>query len=160
MIPLVTLGDKSWYLSWVPRAKTGVKRKPLITPGAIDLHFHGAYGIDLMTADERELDLLSASLWNDAGVAAFCPTTLSSPSRELAAAVHRLGSWIRRGRHPGARPLGIHLEGPFVHAEACGAHPPESLRPLSFEELDELWKASRETLKIITLAPELLVEED
>jgi N-acetylglucosamine-6-phosphate deacetylase len=146
----------------VPRAKTAVKRKPagLLSPGAVDLHFHGAYGIDLMSAEERELDELSTSLWREAGVAAFCPTTLSSPREELAQAVSRLGAWIRRGRHPGARPLGIHLEGPFVHAEACGAHPPETLRPLSFDELDSLWEASRQTLKILTLAPELLVTDD
>jgi N-acetylglucosamine-6-phosphate deacetylase len=132
----------------------------MITDGAVDLHFHGAYGVDLMTAQEAELDLLSKMLWTEAGVSAFCPTTLSTARPELKEAVARLGAWIARGKHPGARPLGIHLEGPFIHPEACGAHPPGSVRPLEFTELEELWVASQETIKIVTFAPELLVEED
>jgi N-acetylglucosamine-6-phosphate deacetylase len=147
----------------VPRPKSDVKRKPpakLASPGAVDLHFHGAYGIDLMKADERDLDSLSVELWREAGVAAVCLTTLSAPPAELKEACARLGAWIRRGRYPGTRPLGIHLEGPFLHSDACGAHPKSCLRPLDFAELESLWEASEGTLKILTLAPELLVEED
>jgi N-acetylgalactosamine-6-phosphate deacetylase len=145
----------------VPRPKTDVKRKAkATTPGAVDLHFHGAYGIDLMTADERDLDLLSRDLWREAGVAAVCLTTLSAPAGDLKAAVARLGGWIRRGKFPGTHPLGVHLEGPFLHSEACGAHPPECLRAFDFAELEDLWQTSQHTLKILTIAPELIVEDD
>jgi N-acetylglucosamine-6-phosphate deacetylase len=147
----------------VPRAKTGVKPKAptrLSSLGAVDLHFHGAFGVDLMTAEEPELDALSRDLWLEAGVAAFCPTTLSAAPDDLLEAVTRLGRWIRRGKHPGSVPLGIHLEGPFIHAESCGAHPLGAIRPLDFEELERLWTASQKTLKILTLAPELILEED
>jgi N-acetylglucosamine-6-phosphate deacetylase len=72
--------------------------------------------------------------------------------------VSRLGKWIREKSEDktGAAPLGIHLEGPFLSSGACGAHPPSALRKLKWEELQELWIASQETLKIITLAPETL----
>lgn len=133
-----------------------MKRKPFAT-GLVDLHFHGAYGIDLMTASQAELTRLASRLAGD-GIAGFCPTTLSMPRRELHAAVERLGHWIRSVERDSriARPLGIHLEGPFVSPKACGAHPPRAIRTLDFDELEALWRASRERLKILTLAPEEL----
>lgn len=38
--------------------------------------------------------------------------------------------------------------------------PPEFIRALDFTELDVLWEASQKTLKIITLAPETLIDSD
>ena len=123
------------------------------TLGAVDIHFHGAFGIDLMSARPAQLQEVSERLWQQ-GVAAFCPTTLSAPPRELAESVEKLGRWIREDRFPGARPLGIHLEGPYLHPDACGAHPPDSIRKLNWRELNHLWSVSQGTLKILTLAPE------
>ncbi len=121
----------------------------------VDLHFHGAYGIDLMTASASELKTLSTRLGKD-GVAGFCATTLSAPRAELKAVVARLGQWIRQTEvdPDGAMPLGIHLEGPFIGPAACGAHPPDSIRPVDMAEIEELWEMSQHTLKIMTVAPE------
>lgn len=144
-------------------------KKPVSQPlllgsslGAVDLHFHGAFGIDLMTAKADELDDLARKLWCS-GVAAFCPTTLSDTPEALLETVTRLGAWIshqNRSRLPKvpqqALPLGIHLEGPFIHPEAKGAHPAQVIRPATSEELELLWQASHKTLRIITLAPETL----
>jgi len=134
----------------VPRPPKRVK-----SFGAIDLHFHGAFGIDLMTAKADELDSLSAEL-EKKGVAGFSATTLSASETELASAVTRLGAWIRSGTAPGARPLGIHLEGPFLNPDAAGAHPPGILRKLRMVEIEKLWRLSKETLHILTVAPETL----
>ena len=126
--------------------------------GLIDLHFHGAYGIDLMKAESPDLDRLAIRLLRS-GVAAFCPTTLSAAPEVLLEAVRRLGNWIRlvetRSGFQGAHPIGIHLEGPFIHPGACGAHPPGSVRRFDIKELDRLWEASSKTLRILTVAPEL-----
>src|SRR5690606_23732449 len=134
----------------VPRHTKRVK-----SYGAVDLHFHGAFGIDLMTAKPAELDDLSAELWKR-GVAAFSATTLSAPPSELETAVSRLGAWIRKNSAPGAKPLGIHLEGPFIHSDAAGAHSPGCIRRATLEELEKLWEVSKKTLQILTLAPETL----
>jgi N-acetylglucosamine-6-phosphate deacetylase len=111
-----------------------------------------------MTAKPSELDSLSAELAKK-GVAGFSATTLSASETDLAAAVTRLGAWIRSEAAPGARPLGIHLEGPFLNSEAAGAHPPGILRKLRMTEIEKLWTASRETLHILTVAPETLDDE-
>lgn len=123
--------------------------------GAIDLHFHGAFGVDLMSAEPKELDFLSNELWKK-GVAGFSATTLSAATEDLARTVQRLGAWIRSDSAPGAKPLGIHLEGPFINPEAAGAHPPGILRKLTMAELERLWELSQKTLQILTIAPETL----
>jgi N-acetylglucosamine-6-phosphate deacetylase len=153
----------------VPRRKTTVKGSALdlVSIGAIDLHFHGAFGIDLMTATPTELQSLERKLWKH-GIAGYCPTTLSTTPRELAQAVTRLGRWIRDRQHAkptrGAPiqtlPLGIHLEGPFINSVCCGAHPPSMIRPVSLRELDDLWEKSLHTLRILTIAPETLSPQE
>ncbi len=114
-----------------------------------------------MTADDADHDELSAALWKR-GLAGYCATTLSAGPEPLAKTVERLGRYIRskEGKYPGAHPLGIHLEGPFLSPHAAGAHPTEIIRPLTFTELEALWEKSRQTLKILTIAPETLSAED
>ncbi len=122
----------------------------------MDLHFHGAFGIDLMSADFKGLDKL-ASLLKKNGIHAFCPTTLSEKPQALLATVDRLGQWIKR-RHQDcaskAFPIGIHLEGPFISPRARGAHSPNTVRKVTIVELESLWLASHKTICLITLAPE------
>ena len=145
----------------MPRQPISVKNKlshRIKSLGLIDLHFHGAYGIDLMKAESPDLDRLAFRLLRS-GVTGFCPTTLSAPPTDLLESVRRLGTWIRsvetREKFQGARPLGIHLEGPFIHPGACGAHPRGSVRRFDPRELERLWEASRKTIRILTVAPEV-----
>lgn len=124
----------------------------------MDLHFHGAFGTDIMTASVSQLNEMGQGLWKR-GIAAYCPTTLSQPRKELLSAVKKLGHWIQNSEHSGAIPIGIHLEGPFIHPGACGAHPESAVRSFAWDELEELWSASLGTLKILTLAPEALATD-
>ncbi len=153
----------------MPRAVTSVKNKALKqlkVPGAVDLHFHGAFGIDLMGAGEDDVRVLGEKLWTH-HVAGYLATTLSVSPRALLETVSRLGPIVRKERELLAKgklkgraaPLGLHLEGPFISKSASGAHPTEVIRTLTMKEIETLWEASEQTLKILTIAPETLSPE-
>jgi N-acetylglucosamine-6-phosphate deacetylase len=122
----------------------------IVTPGFIDLQINGAFGEDF-TADP-------ATIWRVArglpryGVTAFLPTIITSPLETIAA-----GQQIVTAGEPagfrGARPLGLHVEGPFLNPQKKGAHNPKYLRLPSVEAVAG-W--SPETgVRLVTLAPEL-----
>src|SRR5262249_22307438 len=54
-----------------------------------------------------------------------------------------------------SRPLGIHLEGPFISYAKRGVHPPENLVSPSKELFGKYWEASAGTIRMMTIAPEL-----
>ena len=54
-----------------------------------------------------------------------------------------------------ARPLGIHLEGPFLSHKRRGVHPPEYLVEPTLEIFERLWQAAHGQVRIMTIAPEL-----
>ena len=152
---------------WVPRRKTAVKIKSV---GAVDIHFHGAFGIDLMTARNPELDEL-ALLLGKRGVAAFCPTTLSVPFPALRAAVRRLGDWIalrsqkptRRDPGHGALPArAFTSKVPIFIPVPAAPTLPEAIRRLrSRKSSKPFWEESCQgQLKFLTVAPELLQSGD
>lgn len=95
----------------------------------IDLHIHGAFGVDVLNAQAGSLDALAAGL-AARGVTGFLPTLVPVPLAQLVQIVERLGAWIRgrrEGDNRGALPLGLHLEGPFVSPRRAGALHPDCL---------------------------------
>jgi N-acetylglucosamine-6-phosphate deacetylase len=98
-------------------------KNPSSSSSFVDLHIHGAFGIDVLTASPADLDRLAAGLFAH-GVSGFLPTLVPQPLDEMAATATRLSAWIRSrraGDGRGAMPLGLHFEGPFVSAARCGA---------------------------------------
>lgn len=121
-----------------------------LAPGFIDIQCNGAFGIDL-TADPARLWELAALLprW---GVTSWLPTIVTSPE----ATVDRAIAVLADGPPPGwigARPLGLHLEGPFLAPDARGAHPASLLRLPSVDQVST-WTRDR-GVAMVTLAPEL-----
>ena len=89
----------------------------------VDLHIHGAFGVDVLTASAADMDRLALGL-AARGVSGFLPTLVPQPLVEMAPTVARLSAWMRSRRSGdgrGAQPLGIHFEGPFVSHSRCGA---------------------------------------
>ena len=133
----------------------------ILVPGFIDIHIHGGAGHDVMEGDPKALPAVE-QLLRSHGVTSYFPTTVTAPVDLTLAALERLADAIEaagRGESKSsdlrARPLGIHLEGPFISHVRRGVHPPASLLPPTLDMFERFWEASRGHIKIMTIAPEL-----
>lgn len=122
----------------------------VLAPGFIDLQVNGGFGLDF-TADP-------ATIWDVAarlpryGVTSFLPTIITSPLETI----HQAQDVLMAGPPPGwsgARPLGLHVEGPFLNREKKGAHNPDYLRPPALAGVAG-WSPDS-FIRLVTLAPEL-----
>ena len=123
-----------------------------LTPGLIDLHNNGAFGVDCATASPAEWDIYIKEL-AARGVTSVLPTIITAPIESLhEAAIRVADAMLRHGAI-----LGLHLEGPFLSPEKRGAHRADWVRTPDSAALDALLanEAMRKVLRIITLAPEL-----
>ncbi len=118
-------------------------------PGFIDLQVNGIGQIDF-TRDPSSIPRAGAELAR-CGVTAFLPTIVSSPPGTLEAAADALGATAHEAAN-GARPIGIHAEGPFLAPSRSGAHDPAQLRSPDLGEIERWLHAG---VRLITLAPEL-----
>ncbi len=130
----------------------------ILAPGFIDIHIHGGAGLDLMRAEPSELPRLGKFLASH-GVTGYFPTTVAAPLDATCTALNRLADAIEGAAQPGnaaeSRPLGIHLEGPFLSHKRRGVHPPENLIAPTVATFDRLWQAARGHVRVLTIAPEL-----
>ncbi len=151
-----------------------------VFPGFIDIHIHGAVGIDVNNANAAGLLRVSEFLASK-GVTAWLPTLVPGPPGQYKRAVaaineamqqqqvleYRLQSGSANSEKqstevgtlnvPGARILGVHYEGPFVSSEQCGALHREHFRTFkSLSELDALPTIDHKgAIHMITVAPEI-----
>ncbi len=124
-----------------------------VTPGFIDPHIHGCGGVDVMDATFDSLNAVSRLLARH-GTTSFLPTTVSSPAEVLLRTVETLGGLIGR-TFDGARPVGIHLEGPFISAAKRGTHKAANILPPDAGLLEKWARASASSVRLLTIAPEL-----
>jgi N-acetylglucosamine-6-phosphate deacetylase len=129
----------------------------ILAPGFIDMHIHGGAGHDVMEPDPQALPTVERFLYKH-GVTTYFPTTVTAPLDQTLAALDRLANAIERdaGHSPQqARPIGIHLEGPFISHLRPGVHPPADLLRPALATFDRFWEAARGHIKVMTIAPEL-----
>ncbi len=119
-----------------------------LSPGLIDLHNNGAFGVDFRAADEAAWKAALTRLAAH-GVTSLLPTVITAPLPALRAAAGRVARAMRV--HPGI--VGLHLEGPFLNPGKAGAHRPEWLLGFDAESLGTV--LALPALRMITLAPEL-----
>jgi N-acetylglucosamine-6-phosphate deacetylase len=132
----------------------------VLAPGFVDIHIHGGAGVDAMRASQSELPRLGQFLATH-GVTGYFPTTVAAPLDATCAALERLADAIEAASNATndnpvqARPLGIHLEGPFLSHKRRGVHPPENLVAPTLEIFERLWQAARGHVRMLTIAPEI-----
>ncbi len=123
-------------------------------PGFIDVHVHGAVGVDTMEATAVDLDRVSQFLATQ-GVTGWLPTLVPAPTADYGRAIKAIEDSLDFNR--GARILGVHYEGPFVNSTQCGALRARFFRSFSgAADLDDLPLIRQQGARhMITVAPEI-----
>jgi len=134
-----------------------------LAPAFLDVHIHGAAGHDVMEATPEALSAMGGFLATR-GTGSFLATTVTAPLDATLRAVAGLARLIDKpelmeaqganGR-PIARPVGIHLEGPFLSHQKCGVQPREHMLAPDIATFDRLFEAAEGKVRVMTLAPEL-----
>ena len=124
-----------------------------LAPGFLDLHFHGELGFHAAAGVAGALERASRLLARH-GTTAFLPTTVTQEAECLSGIVTQTAELIARARWPGAEPIGIHLEGPWISAEAAGAQPAAAIRPADPAEARDLLARGAGLVRMVTCAPE------
>jgi N-acetylglucosamine-6-phosphate deacetylase len=123
-----------------------------ISPGFIDLHIHGALGRDVMDADMESFNIIGGHLARS-GVSGYLATTLSSPFPSI---LNVIESVRRSPIYPlVSKPLGIHIEGPFLNINQCGAQNADFIKEVTEEDVQLLIEATQGIKTLLTLAPEV-----
>lgn len=126
-----------------------------LAPAFFDVHIHGAAGHDIMEGTPEALSTIGKFLASR-GTGAFFATTVSAPVDATLRSLEGLAKVIAQAPVEGeAKPVGIHLEGPFLSHSKRGAHPPDRLLPPDIAVFDRMCEAAEGNVRLITLAPEL-----
>lgn len=123
-----------------------------VSPGFIDIHVHGGGGFDFMDGTEKAF-LEIAAIHARYGTTAMLPTTLTSSQEELFHTI-KIYEAADKKNTQGAQFLGIHLEGPYLSINQCGAQDPKYIRnpiPAEYEAV----LASTTFIRRWSAAPEL-----
>ncbi|MDR0760365.1 MAG: N-acetylglucosamine-6-phosphate deacetylase, partial [Treponema sp.] len=123
-----------------------------IAPGFIDTHIHGTGGYGTDDASTESVIEMSRRLTRS-GVTSFNPTLYPTEPEEMLEAVRNIAAAI--GREPGARIMGLHLEGPFLSPARLGVQRPETLMPVDISYMERLWEAAGGHIINMTVAPEI-----
>ena len=133
-------------------------------PGFIDVHIHGAVGVDTMEANASDLGRVSQFLATR-GVTGWLPTLVPAPNADYARSINAIEDAMKESdgaqkSNGGARILGVHYEGPFVNSSQCGALRAQFFRTFSgasdIDSLPRIPVMDQQVVKhMTTVAPEI-----
>ena len=124
-------------------------------PALFDVHNHGAKGHDVMEATPAALDAIGSFLASR-GTGSYLATTVTAPLNTTLWSLSGLAKLLERPAVAGqARPIGIHLEGPFLSHSKRGVQPAEHLLAPDIATFDRFFDAAEGHIRLMTLAPEL-----
>lgn len=131
-----------------------------IIPGLFDIHTHGVLGHDFSVSSAED-DAKMCRCYASQGVTSILATTMTNDKEQLIRAHSHIKALRKQqaespDRHQDeATVRGINLEGPFLAEAKRGAHDPKHLRAISEDLFNELNSASGNSIRLMTVAPEL-----
>jgi len=123
-----------------------------LLPGFIDVHIHGAVGVDILDASVDGLRAVSQYLASQ-GVTAWLPTFVPASDENYVSAIGVISQAAKDAG--GARILGVHYEGPFVNSAQCGALHVEHFKTYSSPADLDCLPVPENAVRMITMAPEV-----
>ena len=117
-------------------------------PGFVDTHVHGGGGANFSTASPAETST-AVELHLRHGTTTLVASLVTAGPAELIRQVAELADEVRAGVI-----AGIHLEGPWLSTQRCGAHQPSLMRDPDPAELDRVLAVGDGAIRMVTLAPE------
>ena len=118
-----------------------------VVPGFVDTHVHGGGGGSFSAGADQSA--AAVSLHRRHGTTTLIASLVTEAPDDLLRQVRDLAELVRTGLI-----AGIHLEGPWLSADRCGAHDPTLLRDPDPAELARVLGAGDGTIRMVTLAPE------
>jgi N-acetylglucosamine-6-phosphate deacetylase len=120
----------------------------VLTPGLLDIHNHGGAGASYGESGEA---IRTARRFHRAhGTTRQLLSLVTASPDLLISQIHVAAAETQRD----PTILGIHLEGPFLASQYCGAHDPALLRDPDPDLVGQLLGAADGTLRQVTMAPE------
>ncbi len=120
-----------------------------LIPGFVDIHCHGGGGHYFSAKHPEEIST-AIKTHRAHGTTSMLASLVSEPIEALMAQIKALQPFIKQGAVKG-----IHLEGPYLSHTHCGAHDPAFFRIPTVAELSELIAVSNNTIRMVTIAPEI-----
>lgn len=123
--------------------------------GFVDIHNHGAVGVDVNSANADDLFEVAKFLAKN-GVTAWLPTLVPDADENYQKSIEAIDELMKiQMGEPIAQALGVHYEGVFANEKMCGALRPEYFK--SFTNGDEIWRLPKlaKGIHLTTLAPEI-----
>ncbi len=125
-----------------------------IVPGFLDIHTHGAVGVDVNGATADDLEKIG-SFFAGNGTTSFLMSVLTDTEEQTEWCIGEYRSYVEGRKRRGANLLGIHLEGPFLASEYKGAMPEYLLKKGDAELVKKYQALAKGGIRYITLSPEV-----
>lgn len=124
-----------------------------VVPGFIDIHTHGAVGVDVNGADVDGLGKIGAFFAKN-GTTSWLASILTDTEEQTCHAISQCLAY-QQAPYMGAQLLGIHLEGPFLASQFKGAMPEHLLKKGSLDLLTSYQEKAEGNIRYITVSPEV-----
>jgi len=129
----------------------------IVAPGFIDEHIHGVVGFDFMdeSIGKQVLELVSQALVKE-GTTSFLATTMTDSMFNIKAVCNSVYMAMNdlRPKAPGAKLLGVHMEGPYINSAFRGAQRDEHIVAPNPEQFQSVFEKTNKVIKLVTYAVE------
>ncbi len=124
-----------------------------VVPGFIDIHNHGAAGVDVNAATAEDLEKICRAVARYGTTSWLC-SVLTDTEEQTKWCIEEFKKH-KCMEQKGANLLGIHLEGPFLCSQYKGAMPEHLLQEHNMPLLSEYQRRAEGDIKYITVSPEV-----